>query len=187
MKALFLVLVLFILFPSTTFTNNLEAISLKPTRKLINFLIPFTKSDHLSPCSNYFNVEEEYYKSLSCSNKKVFSKESYNKTLKDLVIPQCFVITTKSPDVVQTKALNYLNSTVLSNDGIVGFYDEKTKAIYIVENFDAPMIWRHELQHYFLDLVDKDANGSHDHTIWQRCEPKNYQISKEAQAAANKK
>lgn len=151
----------------------------------IYFLIPFTDWSQLKPCGEFFDEHEEYEASLSCSNKELFAKAPYNKTITP-VLPRCYVITTSSPDVHQTPLFNYVSLTMFTHDGIVGFYDDSDKTVYIVENTDAAMVYRHEVQHYFLDLVEGDGNGKHDHNIWKVCEPPYYEPSDEAYKKAGK-
>lgn len=145
-----------------------------------HYMLPFTTKEYLKPCSDYFNVQEAYEKSLSCSNDKVFSKKPYNKRLNNLKdIPQCLVISKESPDIVKTRALNYLNITPIIGAGIVGFYDDDTNTIFVIENFDQILVLIHEYQHYFLRIADGDANGEHDHNIWKKCSPPKYTPSDE--------
>lgn len=145
----------------------------------IHYLIPFTEPKHLKPCSEFIDVVGEFEKALECSNREIFSKAPYSKPITP-EIPQCYIITKESPDVHQHRVFNYINFSMFTREGIVGFYEDKTKVIYIVENTDAPQVWRHELQHYFLDLVNGDGNGAHDDPIWQVCEEPRYTPSSEA-------
>lgn len=141
-------------------------------------LLPFTKPEHLRTCEDYFDQAKLFEQTLSCANKSVFK----SKPLKSIKIPECYVISVNSPDVIVSPdgVFNFIGTSILLLNRIVGFYENQAKTLYLVETYDLPLIYRHELQHYFLDLAEGDGNGRHDHAIWDKCEPPYYQPSQEA-------
>jgi hypothetical protein len=162
--------------------NKLEVTN-SNSKLLYYVLIPFTTEKYLIPCSKYFNEQEEFNKARQCVDRKVFTNNEMPKTI---TLPTCYIISKKSPDVETSKdkVFNFINFTILMKGGIVGFYLEENHSIFVVENIDDEMIYRHELQHYFLKLVEGDANAAHDHRIWQECEPPHYDPSIEAEISA---
>lgn len=165
--------------PKTNITNTDRNFQVVQSLYTIHFLLPFSEWHDLRPCSEDMELVKEFETSLECSNREIFSKAPYNQEIHP-AIPSCWIVKVTSPDVHQTKVFNYLNISMFTRDGIVGFYEDYNKTIYIVENTDAPHVWRHELQHYFLDLVTGDGNGNHDHDIWKKCLPRYYSPSDEA-------
>lgn len=136
----------------------------------IHPLIPLTEEAHVIPCSAYLNEAEEFNKSLKCSAKVLPSLLN-----KSIAIPKCYIIKKESPDVHYNPIYDfyYINSFIILREGIVGFYDKNI--VYIVENErDAAQTYRHELQHYFLDLLYSDGDAPHSHKIWSQCEAKYY-------------
>lgn len=166
--------------PDITNNKDLSEISTLQSFSPIHPLLPFTQWKHLKRCDEVFNMAEELNKALSCANDKVFSQEPYNEILTDFEIPTCYVITTSSPDVHQTPVFNYIAENIFFGGKILGFYTEHDKTMYLVDNFDIKEIYRHEMQHYFLHIKDGSGNGSHDHKMWQVCEPGLYSPSSEA-------
>lgn len=151
----------------------------------IHYLIPFTKKEDLMPCEKAFDASRNFNEALSCSNSTVFSSSP----LKDVNPPQCYVITGNSPDVMESEdgSFNYISTSILLVERILGFYEEEDQTIYLVETYDMEQVYRHELQHYFLHLKEGDGNGAHDHAIWQSCEPPTYTPSKAAVLHGRKK
>jgi hypothetical protein len=134
--------------------------------------LPFTQEKHLRPCSEYFDEAEEFTKALQCANKKVFSKSPYTSELEPPKIPKCNIVTTDSPDVRETPDFNYISMDILGKT--LAFYDTETQVIFVVETYDMKMIYRHELQHYFLALKDGGERCDHCHEMWNQCEPPRY-------------
>lgn len=151
----------------------------------IHYLIPFTKAEHLKPCREVFNEEKNFQEALTCTNATVFHKDN----LTEVEVPECYVVSSDSPDVMESEdgSFNYISTSILLMQRILGFYEEETKTLYITETYDMEKVYRHELQHYFLHLKEGDGNGRHDHEIWQLCEPPYYEPSDEAIAHAHKK
>lgn len=160
-----------------------QALTVK-TPDLVHPFFPFTQWKHVKPCGEFFDEVKEFNKALECSNKNRFDLTPINQ--QQVFPPRCFIITTDSPDIRTSEngVFNYWNIGFFFYSGIVGLYEPEQKTIFIAENFDAPMIYRHELQHYFLDLMEGDGNGRHDDLIWSVCEPSHYSPSQEALANA---
>lgn len=146
-------------------------------------LLPFTTRDQLKPCSEYFDEQQTMEESLQCANNEVFNKKPYA-PLVGLKAPRCYVITEKSPDVYQDAAFNYITTSIILGDKILGFYENdipgEEPTIYLVETYDVRKVALHEYQHWFLDLAQKDANARHDHVIWEKCEPPYYTPSEDS-------
>ena len=134
--------------------------------------IPFTKLEHVVPCSALFDVELEYNRSLDCMNNSgVMDLSSIGEELKK--VPECNIITTESPDVHSGKYLNYL---LWGPRHILGFYVPRSDRTFIVQQHgDMEQTWRHEVQHYVLDKLQIPDN--HSHLIWHLCETQFHQTS----------
>ena len=179
----FIALILTLLSISSLEINN-EA-SLSHTNQLprmapVHFLIPFTTQDQLIPCSEYFDEKLAVQESLSCSNNEIFSKAPYGNPLQNVPVPNCYVISKNSPDLYIGEGFNYITSDIFQQERILGFYETETKTVYLAETYDVRKVALHEYQHYFLDLMENDGNGRHDHNIWKKCEPPYYDPSKES-------
>jgi hypothetical protein len=160
----------------------IELLVAKPQiKKSISYPIPVhgilthdTTWSHLTPCGVYFNEQEEMKRALQCVNSKVYSEEKIDI---HTPIPRCFIISSSSPDVVSRENLNFLPVPSLMGMGaVVGYFDTKTETLFVVENYDAASIYRHELQHYFLKLKG-GTGGGHHQDIWKKCEPPYYKES----------
>lgn len=94
----------------------------------------------------------------------------------DLPIPRCFIVKAQSPNVLSRDGINFIMIFDMTGVGaVVGVYQPETRTVFVVENTDAALIYRHELQHYFLHIHDPEtAGGGHDQPIWQHCEPPYY-------------
>lgn len=145
----------------------------------LNDFAPHTRWIHLAPCGIYFDEEVEYAKAIECVNTKVYPDSKIG----EYKLPRCFVVTTASPNVVSNGSFNMIAIRVgfAQISGVVGFYETVTDTLFIVENIDAAMIYRHELQHLFLDIHDGLGGGGHDQEIWKQCEAPYYEPSAEAQ------
>ena len=160
--------------PVKGFSEDSKVIQEKSTA--VHPLIPFTAEKHLVKCEDYLDYDKEYNQSLQCTAKKALPQLR----TKNLKKPKCYIITNKAPDVHVGPVFSFVSSGLIFRERIVGFYEDQTETLYIVENTDAPMILRHELQHYFLDKVKKNGDGAHVHKVWSVCEPAHYTPSKEA-------
>jgi hypothetical protein len=152
--------------------------------EIIHELFPNSSWNDLSPCGLYFNEQEEFRIARSCVNEKVWSKRPLTSNEKDFPIPRCYVIKAHSPNIISSKGINFLPLFDYSGLGaVVGVYQPETRTVFVVENIDAPMVYRHELQHYFLHEHDPiTEGGGHDQEIWQKCEPPYYTPSEKVQA-----
>lgn len=170
----FLVVFAFILLSSINTINSnvyLFKNELNSSKKLYYVILPFTTSEYLIPCGKFFNELEQFNLAKECVEKKVFKDKELSKT--EINIPACFIISKQSPDVQSSKdgSYNFISFSIFSGGHIAGFYTDYDHTIYMVENLDITETYRHELQHYFLNLVTGDGNASHDHSIWKECEP----------------
>jgi hypothetical protein len=136
----------------------IELMIAKPTvHKVVNYPVPTdgilthnTNWNHLTPCGIYFNEIEEMKKAVQCVNKKVYPDKQIPK---DTVIPRCFIISSSSPDVFSRDNVNFIPLfSLFANSAILGYFNTDTNTLFVVENYDAAAIYRHELQHYFLKL-----------------------------------
>lgn len=145
----------------------------------IDRILPNTRWGHLTPCSKWFNEYVEFNKVIQCVNSKLFK----NDPILDLALPRCYVISVNSMDVFASddKKYNFLVYTNgLNYTAMVGFYQEDTNTIFIVENVDTATVYRHEVQHFILDVhtkIGSDINHSHD--IWKYCEANSYCVELE--------
>lgn len=139
----------------------------------VHHLLPFTKWEHLKPCEEVLNVEEELNKALECSNKTFFNKPPYNMTVKT-ESARCYVVTEASPDLKHGDIFNYLSPNSLHSEKIMGFYDSELDTIFLVDTKDIAEIYRHEMQHYFLQKYLGDGDGGHTLSIWKTCESQYY-------------
>lgn len=146
---------------------------------------PGTRWNQVEPCGVYFNEQEEFNSALQCVNENVWPDDPI---AEESMIPRCFVVSAESPDVfsdgfgVNVVPIILFTPFGIVQSAIVGYYDTDTNSIFIVENEDAAGIYRHELQHLFLDLHDEASDGGgHFQYIWQACEPPYYKPSVRAQ------
>lgn len=159
----------------------------------VHELIPHTRWEHLKPCGAIFDEEKEFKKALQCVNKKVWPSTPLPSDRESLSIPRCFIISTASPDIFSgtySQLFNFIPvMTPFGPGAVLGVYQPETKTVFIVENVDSAMIYRHELQHFFLHLHDPDAKiggelahgGGHFQPIWDECEPPYYSPTKRSE------
>lgn len=138
---------------------------------------PNTKWQHMTPCGVYFDEAEELKKTLECANTKVWKKNP----VPNIKIPRCFVVTAASPDVTNDRGFNVM--VIMNAFMAVGYFDTETDTLFVVENIDAAKIYRHELQHLFLQIQTGNGGG-HDQPVWELCEPPYYMPSTKAQLQA---
>lgn len=148
----------------------------------IHELIPNSSWNDLEPCGLHFDEKEEFAKARQCVNEKVWPDSPLTTNELDFPIPRCFIIKAQSPNVISKDGINFvLIFDIMGAGAVVGVYQPETHTVFVVENADAAMVYRHELQHYFLHEHDPEtAGGGHHQTIWQKCEPPYYTPSKKA-------
>jgi hypothetical protein len=149
---------------------------------VIHELFPNSSWNDLVPCGHYFDEQEEFRKARQCVNEKVWANRPLTTNEKDFPIPRCYIIKAQSPNILSKDGINFLPIFDFTGVGaVVGVYQPETRTVFVVENVDAPMVYRHELQHYFLHEHDPETEGGgHDQNIWQQCEPPYYTPSKKA-------
>jgi len=140
----------------------------------IHEILPRTRWGNLKACNSYFDEIQEFNKARQCVNEKVYSENPIDELM---TIPRCFVIPADSPDVFSKDGLNFLPlRSFFATGAVVGFYDTKTKTLFIVENIDAASTYRHELQHLFIHINEPESQGGgHHQDIWKKCEPPYYE------------
>ena len=146
----------------------------------IHELFPQSSWNDLEPCGKYFDETEEFRKARSCVNEKVWKDTQLTKNELDFPIPRCYIVKAQGPNVLSKDGINFIPVFDLSGIGaVVGVYQPETRTVFVVENTDAKMIYRHELQHYFLHEHNPETSGGgHDQEIWKQCEPPYYTPSK---------
>lgn len=151
---------------------------------VIHELFPNSSWNDLVPCGQYFDEQEEFRKARQCVNDNVWPKNPLTSNEKDFPIPRCYIVKAQSPNVLSKDGINFLPIFDFTGVGaVVGVYQPETRTVYVVENVDAPMVYRHELQHYFLHEHDPETEGGgHHQHIWQKCEPPYYTPSEKALA-----
>ncbi len=153
-----------------------------------NFTRQTTWND-LKPCGAFFEEDVEFLKALECTDKSIREVEKIQ-VKNDVNIPRCFVITTNSKDVYYNTELagNFLHNfdlMSLTSEYIMGFYDDRDQTIYLVENLDIRGLYRHEVQHYLLDVAYEGIDRGHTSSVWNRCEPR-YHTPTERQILINR-
>jgi hypothetical protein len=150
----------------------------------VHDMLPRTPWAQLEPCSAHFNEQKEYEKAKQCVNDKVWRPEDGTDAIKQEYPPRCFVVPAHSADVSRIEKDGF-NAIVIFDPfmgygAVVGFYHPPTRTLFVVENIDAPRIYRHELQHFFLHLYEPESEGGgHFQPIWDICEPPYYETSEE--------
>lgn len=151
----------------------------------IHALLSNTRWNDLKPCGVAFNEQEQFDQARECVNKKTWKKSPISSTLE---IPRCFIVSASSPDVYsdKSKTFNFIPMVDMFSVGaVLGVYHPETRTVFIVENIDAAMVYRHETQHYMLHEHDPKTRGAgHDQDIWTDCEPPYYSPTVEAQMIA---
>lgn len=159
-------------------------------RVVIHELFPRSSWNDFEPCGLHFNEQEEFNKALQCVNTNVWPESP---VVDDTVthLPRCFIVKANSPDIYSRPDIGfnfvpqfYATPLGIEVGGIVGVYQPETRTVFIVENIDAAMVYRHELQHYFLHAHNPETGGGgHDQEIWQKCEPPYYTPSDKVKAS----
>jgi len=148
---------------------------------VVHELFPQSTWDDLEPCGKHFNEKEEFQRAMSCVDKNVWPESPL--AVMSLNIPRCFILKAQSPNVFTNPKMGFNFIPMFGLDGmggVVGVYQPETHTVFVVENIDAPKIYRHELQHYFLHAHDPETmGGGHDQEIWKKCEPPYYTPSEE--------
>jgi len=149
--------------------------------------VNFVQWKHVSPCSDYLNEVEQYKQTIKCSS-EVFTGEEIRK-LKDLDLPECYVIHEDAPVIFHDSHDNYI--PIFHPFGyvmpVLGLYSSNKQLILLVEHVDLEEVYRHEIQHFLLDILEKDADGGHVHDIWKECEPPTHSASKKAKKLYSKR
>ena len=151
------------------------------SRPPIHELFPNATWNDLEPCGIHFDEQKEFEKALQCVNNNVWRDTPLEKP-EQTHIPRCFIVKANSSDVFTRPDIgfNFLPFFWFSFSGleigaVVGVYQPETRTVFVVENVDAAMVYRHELQHYFLHMHDPETQGGgHDQEIWHKCEPPYY-------------
>lgn len=159
---------------------------------LVHEILPRTRWGNLKPCSQYFDEQEHFERALSCVNDKVWPDSPLVDTdLSPLVPPRCFIVSAESPDVFSAPdgTFNFIPLIDIFGIGaVVGVYQPETRTVFVVENVDAAMVYRHELQHVFLHLHNPETGGGgHYQDIWKKCEPPYYTPTVKAEVSATLK
>jgi hypothetical protein len=164
--------------PVILLNRGVPAIS-KVEHTEIHELFPNSSWNDLVPCGQYFDEQEEFRKARSCVNKEVWSDRPLSEDELEYTIPRCYVVRAQSPNVLSKDGVNFF--PIIDERGlgaVVGVYQPETRTVFVVENIDAPAVYRHELQHYFLHEHDPETQGGgHDQLIWEKCEPPFYEPS----------
>lgn len=168
--------------PQIYFNRGVPSIG-RTDHAAIHELIPNSSWNDLEPCGKYFDEQEEFRKARSCVNQKVWSDTPLTENELDFPIPRCFIVKAQSPNVLSKDGINFVPIFDYQGLGaVVGVYQPETRTVFVVENIDAPDVYRHELQHYFLHEHDPETQGGgHDQPIWEKCEPPYYEPSPKAQ------
>jgi hypothetical protein len=172
--------------------QSVPAVALSES-EMIDTLFPNSGWNDLEPCGIHFNEQLEFETALQCVNKKVWAD---SKIPSDTSIPRCFILKAKSPDVFTREDIGFNFIPIMDYDvsgqlitgAVVGYYQTETRTVFVVENIDAPMVYRHELQHYFLHIHDPETGGGgHWQNIWDECEPPYYTPSDKVKTRARNK
>lgn len=171
--------------PTIVMNRGVPIVSVSDDKK-VHDILPNSRWSDMKPCGEFFDEREEFKKALSCVNKNVWDEDPLK--LDSTQIPRCFIVSASSPDVFSTedKVFNFIPvSDGFRIGAVVGVYQPETRTVFIVENVDAAMIYRHELQHFFLhEHRPSTRGGGHHQKIWQRCEPPYYNPSEKAKSIA---
>lgn len=163
----------FILFFILIFTVNLTVlIPSVGQQESVHPLLPFTSQEDIVPCSDYIDLEFEYETSRTCSAKSLkVDKDSLVK------VPECYIVLNTSPDVHSDLEMNYIKELGFFGAAILGFYDIEKEIMFLVNNERVAEIFRHEMQHHYLNGLGI-TEGDHDHpSIWKDCESARYDSS----------
>lgn len=176
-----------LLFNPTLELNAGSSVSVTATdRSAIHELFPNSTWNDLEPCGLHFDEQKEFNTALQCVNKKVWPESPIVKE-EFTHIPRCFIVKAKSPDVYTSPKAGFnfwpifdITPQGIAAGAVVGVYQPETRTVFIVENVDAAMVYRHELQHYFLHIHNPETGGGgHFQEIWKQCEPPYYTPSAE--------
>jgi hypothetical protein len=150
---------------------------------LIHELLAKTEWKHLEPCGAHFNERKNFEESLSCTN-KALKETGVEEVSRNVSIPTCYVITSRSPDVVRAGLVNLAIFSWATPTGriaigaVLGFFIPDSEHIFVVENIDVEEIYRHELQHYFLKIAGVEQTDKpetiHSHHTYDVCEARTY-------------
>jgi len=155
---------------SDEYTRGTKVIHSKIRNNLPSELFSqMTQWEHMVPCGVYFDEAAELKKSLQCVNSKVYPKEPIS-----LKIPRCYVVSSASPDVRFDGGFNFIAIRTFGGIGaVVGYFNHETDTLFVVENQEVAKIYRHELQHLYLEMKT-GYGGGHHQDIWKQCEEPYY-------------
>jgi hypothetical protein len=181
-----LVILAFVIQPSLVLNSGKSNPVTASDRAMIHELFPNSSWNDLEPCGLHFDEQKEFNTALQCVNQKVWPQTPITKE-EFTHIPRCFIVKAKSPDVFTSPkaGFNFWPIFEMTPRGpgvgaVVGVYQPETRTVYIVENVDAAMVYRHELQHYFLHIHNPETGGGgHFQEIWKQCEPPYYTPSEQ--------
>ena len=157
-------------------------------------IFPGSIESDFVPCSEVFDADAEFDKALECTNSSGALAEKLVVTKR----PSCRVAKATSKGVSRADSFNYLDmivpQLVITQDGqvgiriirmaVLGLFVPETENMYIVENTDQEIIYRHELQHYFLKLGgSKEQGNEHSSDVWKKCEAPRYSPTTRAKIA----
>lgn len=170
-----------------------KALAVATDKQIIHELFPNSSWNDFEPCGKYFNEQEEFNKALSCVNTKVWPETPIT-SAEQAHIPRCFIVKAGGPDIFTKDGLGFnfvpvmdVSPAGIAIGAIVGVYQPETRTVFIVENIDAPAIYRHELQHYFLHSHNPETEGGgHHQSIWQKCEAPYYTPSDKVKQSVKK-
>ena len=147
-----------------------------------NIVIPFTDSEHLIPCSEFVDEQYNFDLSLQC----YLDTRGKSGQDVDIELPECYVVSEDSPDIVKTDEYNYIRLSIFDYFlGVLGFYFIPTGVIYIAETYDVEFIYRHEVGHYILGELEGDSDGAHLDIFWIECSTQYYDPSEESKEYHN--
>lgn len=149
---------------------------------IVHPLIPRTRKELLIPCRNIMDYHKVVREALACTNEQVYPEDP----IKSFVLPECYIIPTTSPDVIKDPSgqFNFITLGIDLSFKILGFYEDQTNTIFVVQSFDQVLTTKHEIQHAVLHQREGDGDARHVHQIWERCQPGYYDPSQAAIDAA---
>lgn len=170
-----------VLAPPIQLSQGQSIVTSKADAHIIHELFPSSTWNDFEPCGLHFDEQKEFNTALQCVNTKVWPDSPItDETVTHL--PRCFIVKAHSPDIYSRPDIGFnfvpifdVSPAGVAVGAVVGVYQPETRTVFIVENIDAPMIYRHELQHYFLHAHDPiTGGGGHFQEIWKRCEAPYY-------------
>lgn len=149
-----------VLLAALIFTKGSEAYT------FVHPYIPRTKVEDLTSCHKVLKTQELFDEAITCVSASLPKASEINK------LPRCYVLSDTSGDVKQGQKFNFIN--LLGVKFVLGFYEPVNKTIYLVSDPSNSDTYKHEVQHYILDLLLQDADAAHSNIIWSTCEEAHY-------------